>query len=343
MALSRSFRIWIFSLMALIISLLWLAYFYFTLAPVAAQFDLPGAPNSTPALEITPLVVEQGSGLREITNLLADEHLIRSASAMRMYAILSGNAHQLKPGFYTFSPSSSTQEITRALVAGPVKEITILFPEGRTMKDIDAELARYGVIHRGALLKLNIADFYDEFPFLRGARNLEGFLFPDTYRFYFDSDPASVAKSFLSNYAARVGPRVSDGGIIDYDSIPIARRGVFTSLQITTIASLIEKEVPESADRKLVADIIYRRLKISMPLQIDATVEYAKEHGEIYDTYARYGLPAGPIANPGLDAIDAALNPRSSSYLYYVSDPKTKKTIFAKTFEEHKENIAKYL
>jgi UPF0755 protein len=343
MALSRSFRIWIACAMLFIVGLLWLAYFYFTLAPVAMEFDLPGTATSTPAVGITPVVIEQGSGLKEITTMLFDQHLVRSASAMRLYAILSGNAHQLKPGFYTFSPSSSTQEITQALVAGPVKEITILFPEGQTAREVDAELAKYGVIHKGALLKLNVADFYDQYPFLRGARNFEGFLFPDTYRFYFNSDPAEVAKAFLDKYAARVGPQVSDGGVVDYDNIPIARRGIFNSLQITTIASLIEKEVPGSADRKLVADIIYRRLKMDMPLQIDASVEYAKEHGTKYDTYAQYGLPIGPIANPGLDAIDAALNPRSSSYLYYLSDPKTKKTIFSKTFEEHKANIAKYL
>jgi len=343
MALSRSVRVWFFFAMAMIVGLLWLAYFYFTLAPVAAEFDLPGTETTTPAKENTPIVIERGIGLEEISALLQKERLIRSASAMKVYAILSGNAHRLKPGFYTFSPSSSTQEIIQAIVSGPIKEITILFPEGQTAVEVDSELSRYGVIKNGALLRLNVADFYDEYPFLRGARSFEGFLFPDTYRFYFGSSPETVVKAFLSNYASRVGPRVSDGGDINYESIPIARRGVFTSLQITTIASLIEKEVPDSVDRKLVADIIYRRLKLDMPLQIDATVDYAKLHGERYDTYKQYGLPPSPIANPGLDAIDASLNPRSSSYLYYISDPKTKKTIFSKTFDEHKENIQKYL
>jgi UPF0755 protein len=343
MALSRSTRIWIFLAILFIIGLLWLAYFYFTLAPVSAQFELAGTVTAAPPEGSVPVVVERGSGLQEIAQSLVDQQVVRSASAFKVYAILSGSAHQLKPGLYLMSRASSTPELIRLLVAGPAKEISVLIPEGTNLADIDKTLARYGVIHAGGLLKLRIADFYDRYPFLRGARSLEGFLFPDTYRFYFDSDPMVVAKVMLDNYASRVGPLIADGATIDWDNIPITRRGIFTSLQITTIASLIEKEVPDSAERRIVADILYRRLKLDMPLQIDATVDYAKNNGDRYDTYQFYGLPPGPIASPGVDALEAALNPKTSPYLYYLSDPKTKKTIFSRDFEEHKANKEKYL
>jgi len=126
---------------------------------------------------------------------------------------------------------------------------------------------------------------------------------------------------------------------VDWNSIPVLRKGIFTIHEIANIAGMIEKEVPDSDERKMVADVIYKRLKINMPLQIDATVLYAKNNGDIYDTYKSYGLPPGPISNPGLDAIDAALNPKAGPYLYYLSDPETGDTIFARDFEEHKKNL----
>jgi UPF0755 protein len=329
--------------MAFILGLLWLAYFYFTLAPVAATFDMPGSATSTPVTGGVPIVIEKGEGIREIAQELAGEQLIRSISAFKLYAILSGNAHQLKPGLYTFTQASSTIEIIRSLVAGPAKEISVLIPEGMSLAEIDATMARYGVLHAGAISKSRVTDYYEKYPFLRGARSLEGFLFPDTYRFYFDSKPEAVITAMLDNFSARVAALIADGTTIDWDNIPITRRGIFNSLEVATIASMIEKEVPFSTDRRIVADIMYRRLKISMPLQIDATRDYAKTHGASYNTYERYGLPPGPIANAGIDAFEAALNPKSSTFLYYLSDPKTKNTIFAKTFEEHKANILKYL
>jgi len=343
MSLSRSTYLGIFVAIGGIVGLLWLAYFYFTLAPVAAQFDLPGTTTSTPMITALPVVIEEGVGLRDISEMLFEKNLVRSASAFKLYALLSGSAHQLKPGLYIMNSASSTPELVRFLVSGPAKEISVLIPEGATLSEIDEILARYGITHAGAILKLRVTDFYDQFAFLRGTHSFEGFLFPDTYRFYFGSSPDKVVRAMLTNYQVRVSPLVTDGNSVNWDAIPITRRGIFSSLEITTIASLIEREVPDSAERKLVSDIIYRRLKLDMPLQIDATVPYAKDHGERYDTYDYYGLPPGPIANPGLDAIDAALNPRSSSYLYYLSDPKTKKTIFSKTFEEHKANKLKYL
>ena len=131
--------------------------------------------------------------------------------------------------------------------------------------------------------------------------------------------------------------------------------------QILTAASLLEKEAPSFKDRRLISGILYKRLKAGIGLQVDATLTYAKcggafltcddpkvyrgdtSYSSSYNTYLYKGLPPGPISNPGLEAIRAALEPLESGYWYYLSDPKTKKTIFSRTLEEHNENRAKYL
>jgi UPF0755 protein len=349
MALSRLSKFWIAFALAAIFGLLWGTYFFYQLSPAASGYlssagDADFSSGITPATSTVPLVIARGEGFTAIADKLADAGLIRSTSAFKVYSILSGSAHQFKPGLYSFSSASSSIGIVRSLVAGPAKEITVLIPEGHTLPEIDDTLARYGVIKRGQLKSLNPKLFSEKYQFLEGALSLEGFLFPDTYRFYFDSKPEEVARIMLDNFVAKVGPLIMDEGVLQYDSVPVLRRGVFSLREIITIASMIESEVPLSADRKIVADILYRRLRIGMALQIDASRDYAAlMNDERFDTYANPGLPRGPISSPGLDAIDAALTPKSSVYLYYISDPKTKKTIFAKDFESHKINIAKYL
>lgn len=340
MALSRSFKFFIALGCALVVGLLWLTYLFFNLSPLAGGTLDDGTAVSTSSV---PFVVERGEGFRAVASSLEEAGLIRSASTFKLYSILSGNAHQFKPGFYSFSAASSSIEIIRTLVAGPSKEISVLIPEGKTLAQIDETLASYGVIKRGTLRSLKPSEFVDKYPFLEQAVSLEGFLFPDTYRFFFGSDARDVARSMLDNFVAKINPLVTDEGKTEYESIPVLRRGIFNLNEIITIASMIEDEVPHTTDRPIVADIMYRRLRINMALQIDATTLYANAiKNPAYDTYKQPGLPPGPISSPGIDAITAALNPKSSPYLYYLSDPKTDKTIFSKTFEEHIENQKKY-
>jgi len=106
---------------------------------------------------------------------------------------------------------------------------------------------------------------------------------------------------------------------------------------------MIEKEVPDSQERKIVSGIIQNRLREGMRLQIDVTSIYAKIHGPAYDTYKISGLPPGPIANPGLDSIEAAMFPEKTDYFFYISHPETKETIFSKTLLEHQEKIDQFL
>ncbi len=306
-----------------VIFLLWLPYYVFMISPVTT------AEGPEVVTEPVELIISTGEGMRSISTGLQGQGLIKSAQFFRLYAFFTGQAHQLKPGLYEVSAASSTPEIVKQIVAGPTNEVEVTILEGATVREIDNQLSILGVIQPGELLRFSLASTTEVYPFLEKAKGLEGFLFPDTYRFYYGSQPEIVVKAFLDNFGEKAAQIIID-----------SRKNM---IEVLTIASMIEKEVPDSDDRKLVSGIMYKRLSIDMPLQIDATLPYAEKNGELYDTYERYGLPPGPIGNPGLDAIAAALAPKTSIYLYYLSNPEDGKTIFSKTFEEHVANKEKYL
>ncbi len=291
------------------------------------------------------IAVSAGEGFTEIADLLHTWNLIRSPVAFSFYAIISGSAHQLKPGSYRFEGNLSIPETVRNLVAGPA-EVEVLIREGDSLKDIETNLAELGVAEPGAITSVSVDELRGEYPFLGRATTFEGFLFPDTYRITAGSEGSAIVKKILDNFGNKVTvtPAELTSGRFYRDLI---------------LASLIEREVPGSEDRRLVAGVLKRRLAIGMPLQVDATVTYAKCGGSfrgcppltrvdftlksIFNTYAVQGLPPAPIANPGLDSLAAARAPRTSPYLYYISDPKTGKTVFAETLVEHNGNRARYL
>lgn len=251
-------------------------------------------------------IVEKGDGVREIATNLEKTGLIKSPAIFLVYSAVSGSADKLKAGAYDLSPAMNVFHVVDTLRRGPKEDLTIRVGEGDTLAEIEAELVKLKIIKPKALSK---------FP----GKSLEGFLFPDTYRFFPNSPVEEVVKKFMTNFYKQAVPELKDSLRDFYETL--------------IIASILEKEVPFHDDRRLVAGILYKRLKIGMALQVDAAP----------DTYLYAGLPKKPIANPGADAIRAAANPQTSEYLYYLSDPATKKTIFSKTFEEHKENKARYL
>lgn len=265
--------------------------------------------------EVKDFVVERGEGFREIGFALKNASLIRSENAFKFYVLLFGLAGDLKAGQYIINNASSTPEIAQMLASGPA-DILVTIVEGAKLPDIDGQLSNLQIIKKDELIKYPWFNFKKEFPFLEKARSLEGFLFPDTYRFYRNSLPEIVIRKFLENFQRK--------------ALPVLGTDIYKNL---IVASLIEGEVPFSEDRLLVAGVLERRLKIGMPLQVDVAPE----------TYKFYGLPLRPVNNPGLDAIYAAIHPKASEYLYYLSDPKTKKTVFSKTFEEHNKNRRIYL
>ncbi len=177
----------------------------------------------------------------------------------------------------------------------------------------------------------------------------EGYLFPDTYRFYVGSDPQLVVQTLLDTFERKAAPILAkQPGAIEKNVI---------------IASLLEKEVTSTEDRRIVAGILKKRLEAGMPLQVDATVCYAKKLisdaipgapcyplepldfkiDSPYNTYLYKGLPPGPIGNPGLDALTATVQAQASPYWFYLTDPATKRTIFSTTLAEHNVARKRYL
>lgn len=285
------------------------AILVFTL-PFIAYFISPV--NSS--AEARSFLIEKGQGVREISQLLKDAGYIKSTPLFIFWSVLSGSADKLKAGNYELSRAMSLPKIVSVLREGPEEDIEVIIREGETLVEIEKNLVDLKIIKKGQLSK---------FP----GKSLEGFLFPDTYRFFPNSDIKDVIRKFLGNFSEKAMPTLSEYKV---ESIKYKVLSYYDAL---IVASIIEKEVPFQEDRYLVAGILYRRLKIGMALQVDAYPW----------TYDNAGLPPKPIANPGLDAIKAAVYPKPSEYLYYLSDPVTKKTIFAKTFEEHVNNKFKYL
>jgi UPF0755 protein len=280
--------------------------------------------------------VTTGNGVWHISQALQSDHLIRSAIAFELFALLDGRAGDLKTGLYRLSPSMDTPSIISALSGGNTSVATVTIPEGDNIYDIDRILSNASVISPGELINL------------ASSTSLEGKLFPDTYEFNINTSISDVVQKMSNDFNAKAQPLLA----IDPQN----------EEKNLIIASILEKEVPDQADQEIVAGIILKRLELGIPLDIDATVCYAKfmahptstaqacslttvdfNIDSPYNTYIFKGLPPGPIGNPGLSAITAALHPASSSYLYYLSDPKTGKTIFAKTLDEQNQNRIKYL
>lgn len=218
------------------------------------------------------------------------------------------------------------------------EEITVVIPEGKTVKEINYILRQADVLS-------------EQEEFKNSDESLEGYLFPDTYIFYKNSSLTAVKKKFLENFQKKAEP------LLVNDQKNFKRNLV--------LASIIEKEIPDFEDRKIVAGILLKRLSINMPLQVDSTLCYIKnlentsidlnekscypilnkdkESVSPFNTYRYKGLPPAPISNPGEDSITAVLNAKESPFLFYLSHPTSGKTVFSKTLEEHNANKAKYL
>lgn len=287
------------------------------------------------------IIISSGEGVSEIASELDKRGVIRSKSVFLLYAYLSGDFKNLKPGTYFLTARMGMGEVLGQLKNGPNEVETTIYP-GMTLWEIDNQLSDLGVIKKGELNDLKIWDFSIDFSFLKDSENLEGFLMPDTYRFYPQSDSKKVARVFLDNFKKKALPLLENKNLKNN----------------LIIASLIEKEVSLPDDKKKVSGVIRNRLEIDMALQIDASVIYGScqkkfegcslSSGDFkkdnpYNLYLYKGLPPTPISNPSLDSIRAALNPEKNNYFYYLSNRESGETIFSETFDVHSQNREKYL
>jgi UPF0755 protein len=291
----------------------------------------------------THVIVLQGATFAEVARQLASAGVIDNVLAFRLLARMRAEEGDVHAGEYRF-PAHQTQDgVLRALVSGGAQVATwVTIPEGYTYRQIARRLEESGVGDATAFVRAFSRDTLA----VDGSRtkNLEGFLFPSTYLVPLGASPQQVEGIMTAEFF-RALPR---------DAAVRARRLHVTVPQAIAVASLVEREAKIDADRPAIAGVIYNRLRLGMPLEVDATIEYAlPEHkrelsfGDLkidspYNTYTHAGLPPTPIANPGRPSIEAALNPSNTGFLYYVYCGNGHH-VFANTLAEHQANVARCL
>ena len=313
--------------------------------------------------DIVEFTVKKGEGKEKIVENLKDAKLIKSKYATFIYIVLSGKKN-LQAGSYEFSRNMSVKDIITSLSTGDVvnvkrDEVRITFKEGDTLKNFVTMVANEtNIDYDEAIKKLSdkaylkglIADYWfltddilDEdiyFP-------LEGYLYPETYNFYKETNIEQVIRKVLNLTNERLEPIKSK-----------IENSKYNIHELLTIASIAEKEVNTNSDRAMVTQVIYKRLGLNMALGMDVTSYYGvqKEMTEVitqldlndknpYNTRVTtfIGLPVGPICNPSIGSINAALEPADTDYLYFVADILTGKVYFAKTNEEFNALVKKYV
>jgi len=306
-----------------------------------------------PAGETKIFKVEKGDSAKVIAENLKNAGLIKNPFLFRLYVFLALSQYSLKSGEYELSSKMPIRDIGDTLVLGETNEVVITIPEGFSLKQVEDRLVGAGLAKQNELINYRpeadppLADKFskDVPPILSDkpkSASLEGYLFPDSYRFFKDAPLSDIAGKMVGNLNDKLTP----------DLKTAIKNSSYSTYEILTMASLIEKEIPKDSDRAIIAGILWKRLKAKMPLQVDATLVYITGRNEIYEadkkinspynTYLYRGLPKGPIANPGLSAIKAAIFPETSPYWYYLS-AKDGTTVFSKTLEEHNRNKAIYL
>ncbi len=323
---------------------------------LAQGFYLPKEPGSETK---TLFLIEKGTGLTDIASNLEKQGLIKCRFIFGLYAVLGNSIKNLQAGRYNLQPSMSTHQILVKLIQGDTIKEKITIIEGWNLRDIGWYFENKGMFQAEELFELigfptidyskshdlpPLKDFSDEFDFLKERPKnigLEGYLFPDTYEIDKGESLEKIVKKILSNFNKKVSLDLRE---------KIKSQGR-TLEEVLIIASLLEKEVRNYEDRRIVAGILWKRLRMGWPLQVDATLTYLTGKGSdqlskedlaidsSYNTYKYYGLPLGPICNPGLSSIEAAIYYKENSYWFYLTTPDGE-TIFSKTLEEH--NIARF-
>lgn len=291
--------------------------------------------------------LQKGMGYSDVANDLQKQGIIRHASFLKFYAIVSRNYAKLQAGNYEVSQSMSVADIVGKFISGDVVKNTITVIEGWNAKDLATYLEDKKLYTKKDFTDAIKSDFSSDFPFLKEkpkGLGLEGYIFPDTYYVGEKATAKDFLKITLANFDKKLSPELRQ-------EIARQHKSIF---DVITMASILEKEVKSLDDKKIVAGILWKRINEGVPLQVDATVNYAtgKSDKKValkdtqinspYNTYKYYGLPLGPISNPGMESILAAVYPKKTNYWYYLSADGTGKTIFSKTLEEHNTAIAKY-
>jgi UPF0755 protein len=305
-------------------------------AAVGWLLFVPFGPSAETFVDLPP-----GLSALRIGSQLQDSGILRSEYAF--YLLRAWQRGTLKAGEYRFDHPASALEVYQRIARGDVYTRALIVPEGSNIFDIAARVEQAGFDTRKDFLAAAVQQVGLVADLDPRAKSLEGYLFPDTYRFARKAKSSQIVATMVHRFRA------------------VAEQlGLKENLhQVVTIASLVERETAVDAERPLVASVFENRLKKNMPLMTDPSVIYGLElehrwRGAIfrsdlssdtaYNTYRRAGLPPGPVANPGIPSLRAAMQPADTSYLYFVAAGANAQghSLFASTLDEHNRNVAGY-
>jgi UPF0755 protein len=289
--------------------------------------------------------IRPGTGTRAIGERLVEAGVVRDQLTFRVALWMSGRAARLKAGEYRFAEAATPGDVIGKLARGEVYVVPVTFPEGLTIVEMAkiAEAKGFGPASAFVEASRDVTAIRSIDPL---ARDLEGYLFPETYPLSRHADAPAIVRLMTEAFDRALSP----------DLRAAARARGLTIRQLVTLASIVEKETARPDERPLVASVYENRLRIGMALQCDPTVIYALEqagryHGNLhhddlmfdspYNTYRYPGLPPGPIAAPGRASLEAVVHPADSTYLYFVSRNNGSHE-FATTLDEHNRNVQKF-
>jgi UPF0755 protein len=322
------------------------------------ELDLPAGGNPRPR----PFVITPGEPARFVAARLESAGFVRDADLFNLYLRVTGLDRRIDAGNFMLAETMTTPEVAEALQHALFEEALVTIPEGFRLEEIADRLAENNIMEVDQFLNavrqprsLSIFADYDFLQSLPPNASLEGYLFPDTYRLpVFASTAELVLRPFLDNFDDKVGSQGLVGG-----------SSGLSGHNLITLASIVEREAVLAEERPLIASVYLNRLNNSCRdvggnfLQADPTVQYARgtvgnwwwkpeniaEYATVvspYNTYLNPGLPPGPIASPGINAIEATRSPASTSYCFFVATGGNGAHVFAVTLVEHEANLRAY-
>ncbi len=277
-------------------------------------------------------IITKGASVSEIAAKLESQKLIKSKLVFKIYTQIANIGRKLQAGEYSLAENLDLQSLINVILKGPT-QVWVTIPEGLRREEIAEKFSDFAS--------------FDKAEFMNLTQDQEGFLFPDTYLFPKDVKASLVVSTLTNTFDKKYKEKVE----------PLAKNSDLTQAEIVNLAAILERETLTETEKPIVAGILIKRLNANWPLQADATVQYALgkpgkwwepvtrddyQLNSKFNTYRQTGLPPSPIANPGVSSMVAVAAAEDSPYWFYIHD--TKGAIhYAKTLEEHNENIAKYL
>ena len=297
----------------------------------------------SPLEEEREVTIPAGASTRQIGSILEEKGVIGDSNFFRVVVKIMDRENSLRRGRYSFNPEDHLFSVVGKIGRGEVLTYRVTVPEGLTLEQTAELIAEKSGDFSSEKFLEQAEEIELPFSYLPEKKEemdyrLQGYLFPATYEFPQGSEPRDIIQQMVERFDWELNPELMER----------AREMGFEIHEIVTLASLVEREAKMEEERPYIASVIHNRLEINMPLQIDATVQYALpewksrllfvdlDYDSPYNTYLHHGLPPGPIASPGQSSLLGALYPAETEYLFYIANPDGSHS-FSRTFEEHRQ------